>query len=41
MEGPAKILELDRRFGIPGMAKVVEGNGGLPKVSITTRAGVA
>jgi glucose-6-phosphate 1-epimerase len=41
MEGPTKIQELDSRFGIAGMAKVVEGNGGLPKVSITTRAAVA
>ncbi len=29
------IAELDRRFEIPGMAQVVEGNGGLPKVGIT------
>jgi glucose-6-phosphate 1-epimerase len=36
MEGVAKVAELDRRFGIPGIARVVEGNGGLPKVSITS-----
>jgi glucose-6-phosphate 1-epimerase len=30
------IAELDRRFGIPGVAKVVEGNGGLPEVRITS-----
>jgi glucose-6-phosphate 1-epimerase len=28
--------ELDRRFEIPGTAQLVEGNGGLPKVRITT-----
>jgi len=33
----AAIAELDRRFGIPGVAKVVEGNGGLAKVAIATR----
>jgi len=27
--------ELDHRFGIPGVAKVCEGNGGLPRVRIT------
>jgi glucose-6-phosphate 1-epimerase len=27
--------ELDRRFGIPGVAKVCEGNGGLPRVLIS------
>jgi glucose-6-phosphate 1-epimerase len=27
--------ELDRRFGIPGVARVGEGNGGLPRVQIT------
>jgi glucose-6-phosphate 1-epimerase len=34
MEGT--IAELDRRFEIPGTAQVVEGNGGLPKVRITS-----
>jgi glucose-6-phosphate 1-epimerase len=33
----ADIAELDRRFGIPGIARVVEGNGGLAKVAIATR----
>jgi len=33
----AAIAELDRRFGIPGIARVVEGNGGLAKVAMTTR----
>jgi glucose-6-phosphate 1-epimerase len=32
----ATITELNRQFGIPGMARVVEGNGGLAKVVITT-----
>jgi glucose-6-phosphate 1-epimerase len=31
------IAELDQRFGIPGIARVVEGNGGLAKVAIATR----
>jgi glucose-6-phosphate 1-epimerase len=31
--------DLDRRFGVPGLARVVEGNGGLPKVSVSTSAG--
>ena len=30
------IADLDRRFGMPGIAKVVAGNGGLPKVCITS-----
>ncbi|HUE15771.1 MAG TPA: D-hexose-6-phosphate mutarotase [Planctomycetaceae bacterium] len=34
----ATVPELDRRFGIPGIARVVEGNGGLAKVAITTPA---
>jgi glucose-6-phosphate 1-epimerase len=29
------VEELDRRFGIPGVAKIVEGNGGLPRVQVT------
>jgi glucose-6-phosphate 1-epimerase len=33
----AAIAELDRRFGIPGVARVVEGNGGLAKVAINSR----
>jgi glucose-6-phosphate 1-epimerase len=33
----ATITELDRRFGIPGIAQVVVGNGGLAKVTIATR----
>lgn len=38
METASKIAELNRRFGIPGLAEVVAGNGGLPKVSITSPA---
>ena len=38
MEYAVSITELDRRFGIPGIAQVVEGNGGLPKVRITSPA---
>src|SRR5207253_5364111 len=34
----AAIVEVDRRFGIPDMAKVVAGNGGLVKVCITSPA---
>ncbi len=30
------IAELDRRFGIPGIAEVAEGKGGLPCVKVTT-----
>src|SRR5215469_8636752 len=36
MAAVAAITDLDRRFGIPGVASVVEGNGGLPKVRITS-----
>jgi glucose-6-phosphate 1-epimerase len=36
----AAMPELDRRFGIPGIAQVVEGNGGLAKVAIATREAV-
>jgi glucose-6-phosphate 1-epimerase len=32
------IADLDRRFGIPGIAKVAIGDGGLPKVCITNSA---
>jgi glucose-6-phosphate 1-epimerase len=34
----AEIAALDRRFGIPGIAQVTAGNGGLTKVSITAPA---
>ena len=36
MEAGILIGELDRRFGIPGVASVKPGNGGLPKVVITS-----
>ena len=32
----APMTELDRRFEIPGIAELVEGNGGLPKVRVTS-----
>ncbi len=38
MVNASQITELNRRFGIPGLAEVVAGNGGLPKVSITSPA---
>src|SRR5438309_2380654 len=38
MDLAGAIAELDRRFGIPGIAKVVAGNGGLVKVAITPPA---
>jgi glucose-6-phosphate 1-epimerase len=34
---PAAIAELDRHFGIPDIARFVAGNGGLPKVAVSTR----
>ena len=34
----ATITELKRRFGIPGIARVVEGMGSLPRVHITSSA---
>ena len=36
MDALNRIAELDRRFGIPGIAKVVKGNGELSKVIITS-----
>jgi|SRR6266536_1839524 len=35
MDTVSMAAELDHRFGIPGVAKVCEGNGGLPRVRIT------
>ena len=35
MNVPTASEELDRRFGIPGIAKVCEGNGGLHRIQIT------
>jgi glucose-6-phosphate 1-epimerase len=36
MDAANTMAELNRRFEIPGIAKVVEGNGGLLKVSVTS-----
>jgi glucose-6-phosphate 1-epimerase len=38
MDAGGAIAELHRRFGIPDIAKVLAGNGGLPKVCITSAA---
>src|SRR5215470_20366937 len=35
METMSAAGELDRRFGIPGLARICEGNGGLPRIQIT------
>jgi len=35
METMPVVEELDSRFGIPGVAKINEGNGGLPRIQIT------
>jgi glucose-6-phosphate 1-epimerase len=40
MEPTSAIAELNRKFGIPGIAEVVAGNGGLPKVHITSAAAI-
>jgi glucose-6-phosphate 1-epimerase len=37
----ASFDELNRRFGIPGVAQIVPGNGGLPRISITTPVATA
>lgn len=37
MNATSELEELDRRFGIPGVARVGEGNGGLLRVQITSR----
>ena len=36
MDLEGAIAELNRRFGIPGVAQIVEGNGGLAKVHVTS-----
>jgi len=36
MELADRIAEMNRRFGVPGVAQIVEGNGGLAKVNITS-----
>jgi glucose-6-phosphate 1-epimerase len=35
METMSAVEELERRFGIPGVARICEGNGGLPRIQIT------
>jgi glucose-6-phosphate 1-epimerase len=35
METMSAVEELERRFGIPGVARISEGNGGLPRIQIT------
>jgi glucose-6-phosphate 1-epimerase len=40
MEDSGTIEDLDRRFGIPAIAKVVAGDGGLPNVRIAKPSGV-
>src|SRR5215467_2118457 len=35
METMSAVEELERRLGIPGAAKICEGNGGLPRIQIT------
>ena len=35
MGSDSVLAELDHRFGIPGVARVCEGNGGLPRVRVT------
>ena len=35
METMSAVEELDRRYGIPGVAKICNGHGGLPKIQIT------
>ncbi len=39
MEAKSSAAELDRGFGIPGVAKVCEGNGSMPRVQITSSLG--
>ena len=35
METMSVVEELERRFGITGVARICEGNGGLPRIQIT------
>jgi glucose-6-phosphate 1-epimerase len=41
MDATSQIDELNLRYGIPGIAQVVVGNGGLPKILIKTQAASA
>jgi hypothetical protein len=36
MDSPGTLADLNRSFGIAGVAQIVEGNGGLAKVHVTT-----
>ena len=40
-DAPSHVDALDNRFEIAGIARVVRGNGGLPKVRVTTRSATA
>lgn len=39
MDAISTVADLDRQFGIPGVAKIGEGNGGMPRVRITSAFG--
>ena len=39
MDAMSTVTELDRRFGIPGIARVCAGNGAMPRVQITSSLG--
>jgi len=39
MNEKSDIAELDRRFGIPNVAKICEGNGAMPRVQVTSSLG--
>jgi glucose-6-phosphate 1-epimerase len=41
MQAPLSIEELNQRFAVAGAAKITAGNGGLPRVSVTTPAATA
>jgi glucose-6-phosphate 1-epimerase len=36
MDAPSTAADLDRQFGIPGVARLCDGNGGMPRVQITS-----
>ncbi len=38
MENDARITALNEKFGLPGVAQIVGGNGGLPKIQIETKS---
>jgi glucose-6-phosphate 1-epimerase len=41
MNDPSRIADLNRRFAIPSIVEIVNGNGGLPKINIATPAASA